>query len=171
MQRQIATLSSDGSLFLRKDANFCGDLTVEGGVSLGSDVVITHDGSNVGVNMPHGTVPTYTLHVNGSVFSTQHMFALSDRRVKTDIKRIDDPLDIVEAINGYTFKMNGKACVGVIAQEVNTVMPEAVSMVNNGAQVSKYCHKTYYERCHNTLRQLSQDSTNNVVTGLYEAGA
>eukprot|EP00798_Chlamydomonas_sp_ICE-L_P008390 gene8390-18306_t len=132
MQRQIATLSSDGSLVLRKDANFCGDLTVEGGVSLGSDVVITHDGSNVGVNMPHGTVPTYTLHVNGSVFSTQQMFALSDRRVKTDIKRIDDPLDIVEAINGYTFKMNGKACVGVIAQEVNTVMPEAVSMVNNG---------------------------------------
>eukprot|EP00798_Chlamydomonas_sp_ICE-L_P010901 gene10901-17021_t len=89
MQRPLATLSGEGSLGLRKDADVGGDLVVAGDVRLGPAVVLSHGGgSNVGVNLPPGAVPAHTLHVNGSVFSTQQMFALSDRRVKTDIRRI-----------------------------------------------------------------------------------
>jgi hypothetical protein len=72
----------------------------------------------------------YTLHINGAVFATEQMFALSDRRVKKEIKQISNALDIVDKIGGYTFTMNNRRCVGVIAQDVLEACPEAVSSVD-----------------------------------------
>lgn len=52
----------------------------------------------------------------------------SDRRLKDNIKP-SKGLDVVEKINGVTFnwKKDGKPSAGVIAQDVQAVMPEAVS--------------------------------------------
>ena len=94
--------------------------------------LFSHLGSNVGINLPNGVNPMYTLHVNGAVYASEQMFALSDRRAKSNIERIDNALDKVGRIGGYTFTMNGRACVGVIAQEVQQTIPEAVSVQTNG---------------------------------------
>ena len=71
---------------------------------------------------------------NGDVIA----FASSDARLKTNVKRITDALAKVEKINGVTFdwKPNNKHGfnpshthdVGVIAQEINEVLPEAVRL-------------------------------------------
>ena len=53
----------------------------------------------------------------------------SDERLKHDIQKIDNALDKVSQINGYTFKYNnrdGKQSAGVIAQELEKVLPSAV---------------------------------------------
>jgi hypothetical protein len=56
--------------------------------------------------------------------------AFSDKRVKTDISKIEDPLNKVCSINGYTYKRidtkDEKRHTGVIAQEVMKVLPEVV---------------------------------------------
>ena len=66
------------------------------------------------------------LHVEGDViaFST----TVSDRRLKENIKNIENALDKVDQINGVTFlrKANGQESAGVIAQEIMEVLPEAV---------------------------------------------
>ena len=66
------------------------------------------------------------LHVDGDVigFST----TISDQRLKHDINKIDNALDKVSQINGYTFTYNdgGKHSAGVIAQEIQNVLPSAV---------------------------------------------
>ena len=66
-------------------------------------------------------------HADGDViaFST----TISDERLKTDITKIDSALDKVGQLNGYTFtyKQGGKQSAGVIAQEVEKVLPSAVS--------------------------------------------
>ena len=66
------------------------------------------------------------LHVDGDViaFST----TVSDERLKENVVRIENALDIVDSLNGYTFtyKHNGKESAGVIAQEVEKVFPSAV---------------------------------------------
>lgn len=53
---------------------------------------------------------------------------VSDERLKTDIEKIENATDKVSQLNGYTFtyKADGKKSAGVIAQEVEKVLPSAV---------------------------------------------
>jgi hypothetical protein len=53
----------------------------------------------------------------------------SDIKLKTNIQRIANPIEKVLQINGVSFnwKESGKATMGVIAQEVEAVLPELVS--------------------------------------------
>ena len=66
------------------------------------------------------------LKVTGSILATQDILAFSDRRLKSNIERIEGALDKVCALGGYTFMMNDKPSTGLIAQEVLEVLPEAV---------------------------------------------
>ena len=52
----------------------------------------------------------------------------SDARLKENIETVANPFDLLEAISGkhYTWKKDGSPAYGVIAQDVETVMPEAV---------------------------------------------
>ena len=67
------------------------------------------------------------LHVDGNVVA--YSTTTSDERLKKDIVKIDNALDKISQLNGYTFeyKADGKKSAGVIAQEVEKVMPSAVS--------------------------------------------
>ena len=67
------------------------------------------------------------LHVDGNVVA--YSTTTSDERLKTDIVKIDNALDKISQLCGYTFEYiaDGKKSAGVIAQEVEKVMPSAVS--------------------------------------------
>jgi hypothetical protein len=66
------------------------------------------------------------LHVEGNVIA--YSTTISDERLKTDIVKIDGALDKVAQLNGYTFTYtaDGKKSAGVIAQEVQKVLPSAI---------------------------------------------
>jgi len=66
------------------------------------------------------------LHVDGNVIG--YSSTISDQRLKHDINKIENALDKVSQINGYTFTYNedGKHSAGVIAQEIENVLPSAV---------------------------------------------
>ena len=53
---------------------------------------------------------------------------------------IESPLDKLLQLSGYTFdwKNNGKSSVGVMAQEVEKVLPQIVSTDNNGVKRVSY---------------------------------
>jgi hypothetical protein len=90
--------------------------------------VMNFDGSgNVGIGL---TGITEKLHVSGNILATGDVTAYSDKRVKTDISKIKDPLNKVCSINGYTYKRtdtdDDKTHTGVLAQEVMEVLPEVV---------------------------------------------
>ena len=67
------------------------------------------------------------LHVEGNVIA--YSTTISDERLKTDIVKIDSALDKVDQINGYTltYTTDGKKSAGVIAQEVEKVLPSAIT--------------------------------------------
>ena len=71
--------------------------------------------------------PNGNLQVDGNViaFST----TISDERLKENIQVVEEALYKVSQISGYTFnyKNDGKASAGLIAQEVEKVLPSAVS--------------------------------------------
>ena len=66
------------------------------------------------------------LYVAKKIYAGDDITAFSDRRKKSNIERIENALDKVSQLNGYTFDYNGERKTGVIAQEVNEVLPEAV---------------------------------------------
>ncbi len=70
------------------------------------------------------------LHVDGNIIG--YSTTISDARLKHDINKIDNALDKISQLNGYTFTFNhdGKESAGVIAQEVEKVMPSAVQDTN-----------------------------------------
>ena len=67
------------------------------------------------------------LHVDGDVIAYSTTIA-SDEKLKTDINVIDNALDKIKQINGVTFnyKRNEKPSGGVIAQELEKIIPSAV---------------------------------------------
>ena len=66
------------------------------------------------------------LTVAGTILSNNNITAFSDIRLKTNIKKIDCALEKVCKINGYTFDVNNKKGTGVIAQEIQKILPEVV---------------------------------------------
>jgi hypothetical protein len=95
-------------------------------------------GSRVGVGI---SSPGYPLHVSGSVsgisiYATNDIAAFSDQSVKTDLQVIDSAVDRIKQINGYTYvridDLSNTRRAGVIAQEVQKVLPEVVSENQDG---------------------------------------
>jgi len=70
------------------------------------------------------------LHVDGNI--TAYSTTVSDINLKEDVKPITGALDMIEQLNGYTFtyKKDGKKSAGVIAQEVEKVLPSAVEDID-----------------------------------------
>jgi hypothetical protein len=85
------------------------------------------------------------LTVNGVVTATG-WYTSSDRRLKTEIEPIKDGLTKLDAIEGVSFIWKpgtpkaGQRDVGVIAQDVERVLPEAVHTDENGMKSVDYPH-------------------------------
>jgi hypothetical protein len=86
------------------------------------------------------------LYVNGAITSNGDViaFASSDARLKTNIKNITNALEKVSQINGVTFNWitptpeRTKTEVGLIAQEVQAVLPEVVTTREDGMLAVRY---------------------------------
>ena len=76
----------------------------------------------------------------GTVIFKGDVCAFSDKRLKTNIRPIETPLDLVKKLNGVRFdwKDSGNASVGVIAQNVEEVFPELVYTNENGIKSVAY---------------------------------
>jgi len=74
------------------------------------------------------TVTALTLDMSaaGAATFNNDVTAFSDERLKTDIKTIDNALNKVCDMRGVYFNRDGAAGTGVIAQEIQDILPEVV---------------------------------------------
>lgn len=70
--------------------------------------------------------------------NAQNFNTTSDATLKTDIFKVDNALDILESISGVSFKwkQNGEKSMGIIAQEVEEVLPELINNSNSYKSVN-----------------------------------
>lgn len=85
---------------------------------------------------------TGTFSVTGSITSSGNVTAFSDRKLKDNLEKIGDALAKVRQLTGYTYTRKDladktKRHTGVIAQDVELVLPEAVEE-NNGIKGVAY---------------------------------
>ncbi len=62
----------------------------------------------------------------GNITASGDITAFSDERLKTNIQTINNPLNKVLKLRGVTFEKNGLNNIGLIAQEVEKILPEVV---------------------------------------------
>lgn len=91
------------------------------------------------------------------------MYLRSDARVKKDIKPITNALDIVKHLNGYTYTLTAgdnadKPSAGVIAQEVEKVLPDLVGKNNESGllSINGFGLQAYLIEAIKTLSQQNQ---------------
>ena len=76
---------------------------------------------------------TGPITVNGEFIATGNITAFSDKRLKTNIRKVDSALARVRGLHGVTFNRIDRdniRQVGLIAQDVKQVLPEAVREVD-----------------------------------------
>lgn len=99
-----------------------------------SDSVLTHTEAFIDSNdfyhriyCQNGNTGVYFYFgTSGTAQSKSGWTTYSDKRVKTDLKVIENALEKISKINGYTYLKFGVPQTGIIAQEVKEVLPEAV---------------------------------------------
>jgi hypothetical protein len=106
-------------------------------VTSGTYMVIGSSSTYIAGDVGIGTTsPAYKLDVSGTIRATGDVIAYSDARVKDNVETVKDALQTVTSLRGvtYTRKDNEDKSrkVGVIAQEVLSVLPEVVQKDNNG---------------------------------------
>jgi hypothetical protein len=74
------------------------------------------------------------IYTGGAILAGGNVTAYSDIRRKKDLLKIDNALDKVEQLTGYTYtnKLDNKRYTGLIAQDVQKVLPEAVNTETDG---------------------------------------
>ena len=94
----------------------------------------------------HGTVDiTGSLITTGSIEATGDIiaYASSDERLKDNIELIAQPIDKLKQIKGVSFDWNDKSehtghDIGVIAQDIEKILPELVATRDNGYKAVRY---------------------------------
>jgi hypothetical protein len=108
-------------------------------------------GGNVGIGT---TNPTAALHVVGEILATQDITAFSDKRLKENIIKLNNIENVFNSISGYSFNWNKKGQellnksfdeveIGLIAQEVQDVIPSAISSTKNNNETENYLTLKY----------------------------
>ena len=150
----VSTFSSN--LFVGGNTSLAGTLTINGG-SGGTALTLRNGGNLVLNNAANtGTASIFcdtnnelrtdnNLYVGGKldVVGDITAFYSSDKRLKDNINPIINALDKVTSISGNTFTWNDKSThsgedVGVIAQEVESVLPQVVKTRENGYKAVQY---------------------------------
>jgi len=161
------TLDSSGDIIL--DADGTDIILKDAGTAFGrfkrdsSDFIIKSEANNndivfrgqdggatitaLTLDMSEGGNAQFTANISGSEIEASGdviAFGSSDERLKDNIQPIENSLNKVDKIGGYTFVWNDKQStyegkdVGVIAQEIEEVLPEVVMTRGNGFKAVKY---------------------------------
>lgn len=97
--------------------------------------------------------------LNFKRISIEDFYMYSDRRLKENVKPIENALDTVSKLNGYTYNLKGesKGNAGVIAQELQEVLPDLVSE-NSETSMLSVNHISLIGYLIESIKELKKDN-------------
>ncbi len=116
-----------------------------------ADIVfrVNSDGGRVGINT---NSPSAELYVDGDIVATGAITEISSEKYKTNINPLSDALELVDDLRGVEYQwrtedypdmqFSSERQIGLIAEEVETVVPELVRSDENGEKSVNYSKLT-----------------------------
>lgn len=108
----------------------------------------TYSSSSYGLRVNGGTSGTYSMYVYKGIYATGSIYQNSDARIKKDIVPFKNGLEILKKLNGvkYNYRqdlekeygLSEQPQIGVIAQDVEKVLPELVCEDDEGIKGVAY---------------------------------
>jgi hypothetical protein len=124
---------------------FNGDSAEEADIALR----VGTDGGRIGINT---NSPSEELYVVGDITATGAITELSSAKYKTNISQLDNALDLVDDLRGVNYnwrtedfpglQFSPERQIGLVAEEVETVVPELVHSDDNGEKSVNYSKLT-----------------------------
>lgn len=121
-----------------------GDIEMYAGNGQPLRMVVNGNSGNVGIGV---AFPTQKLQVNGNIVAN-NVSVPSDERLKQDITRIQHAQELVSQLRGVRYRWTPAAraklqagdsmMIGLLAQDVQKVMPEAVTTLSDGTLTVSY---------------------------------
>jgi len=114
-------------------------ITASGNISASGNIMTSATASAAHI-LVTGIISGSQIEASGDVIA----FSSSDRRFKDNLVVIEGSLDKIGKINGYEFDWNDKQTaykghdIGVVAQEIEAVLPEVVTTRGDGYKAVKY---------------------------------
>ena len=166
----ISTRDLDGRFANTGGATFTGQVQLNDNVNLdfgtGNDAEMYFDNSqlNLDINGDHdffirdgnnSNANRFTFDVSAGDFTaTGNVTAYSDERLKENIRTIDNALDKVDNMRGVYYDKDGRAETGVIAQEIERVLPEVVI---DGAEYKSVAYGNVVGILIEAIKELKQE--------------
>jgi hypothetical protein len=141
---RLGSGTANGTTYLRGDQTWA---TVTSGITISDDTstnatrYVTFEditsGSSSAINVSSTKL---TFNPSTGTLSATIFTSLSDINQKTNIEKISSAIDLIKKINGVRFdwKDNGERSAGVIAQEVEEILPEIVNTNEDGGKTVNY---------------------------------
>ena len=112
---RILSASTTAATFSGANVTFAGTTTSSGNLSTSGTLTVASTSDLNG-----------NVDVAGTIVASGNITAFSDMNLKSDIRTIDNALNKVADMRGVYYTMNGEAGTGVIAQEIENILPEVV---------------------------------------------
>jgi hypothetical protein len=111
---------------------------------------------NVGIN---NIAPAYTLDVTGTIRATVDVTVTSDMRTKTNVETLSNALSKVNALRGVSYTSKADPSIqkiGVIAQEIEKVLPEVVMTDTSPEQTKSVTYGNITAVLIEAIKELTQ---------------
>jgi hypothetical protein len=102
----IQSFTTGGTIQVNGDLQVNGELTVTDNVLMETNLTVSQD------------------------ITCQTLYQLSDARRKKDITKLTGALELINKLQGVYYNLDGKPSIGFLAQDVEKVLPEAVSVID-----------------------------------------
>lgn len=114
-------------------------LRYNGGWEPSNILLISDSGVTSGITVNGDIGASGAISADGSV-TAQSFIYTSDASLKENVKLLNNSLDKIERLEGvsFTWKKNGVEEIGLIAQDVEKVLPELVVTSEDGLKAVKY---------------------------------
>ena len=147
----------DGGTTIAHLTNSSSDFVIETKVQ-DKDFIIKGDDGGSGI-----TALTIDMSSAGAATFNNDVTAFSDKRLKTDIQPITNALEKVMQMQGVYYKRNdvqdAKTQVGVLAQDIETILPEVVLTAEDDMQTKSVDYGKLTAVLIEAVKQLSNEVT------------
>ena len=142
---RLASGTADSTTYLRGDQTWAS--ISGGGATLSNDTTTDASYYPTFSSATSGTYSTAyvsdtkcTFNPSTGTLSATQFTSLSDKTQKTNIRLIDNSIELVKQLEGvrYDWINNNKPSIGVIAQDIEKVLPEVVETNSNGLKSVSY---------------------------------